>query len=231
MSESNRYWDYVATQADKHENHARESFTDLIKVTFPDLVTYVDQIFWVNGAVLYMNSYLGIPQRKIGKLLGLSQFGVSKRFRSSKSKLKLTMSRPYQSIDALNRILNRILPKNLVEPLVQFHFIGVMSMVIFLGNCSTSSLSTSTKIKTALNIIKKLDEMNSLDEINRFFNKLKLSPVTPEEFDGLKNNIHKLNEFYIKLKDSKLYGNFSFRKNNGIRFKGDPYELFGFEED
>lgn len=93
MQEVTNYWDWVSSK-DKVDYGDKESIRNLFKDCFENIKPEVMKLFWVDINCLYLNYYYDIPQKQIGKYLGISQLGVCKRLRIGVKKLKTILKQP-----------------------------------------------------------------------------------------------------------------------------------------
>lgn len=210
----NAYWDYVSvTRSNPEDKKEKDPFKETIKETFQDLLPYVNQLYWANAVVIYLNAYLGISQTKIAKLLGISQFGVSKRYRASKNKLKFVMTKPIKDRNKLSSSLNTLLPSEYAEPIIVFYSFNLISIT-----CRTINTVGVTKINN--NFIKGVDllEQYALVESHEGFVKImeEHNMPVPEVLDWIKYKTFaiRMEKFLRETKESCLYGNYFFKVND-----------------
>jgi len=160
--ENKNYWDYVSVRANNNQKKEKDPFKSALMDTFPDIAEkIIDKLFWVNAMVLYLNVYCGLSQTNIAKLLNISQFGVSKRYRSSKNKIKIILNRPIHSNDKLRELLEKFFPNKEIEPIIVFYSIGLFSMtnrILFNVKYTTISAVLRNAIKHMTDICSLSDE-------------------------------------------------------------------------
>jgi len=210
----NAYWDYASVnQANPEDKKEKDPFKETIKETFQDLLPYVNQLYWANAVVIYLNAYLGISQTKIAELLGISQFGVSKRYRASKNKLKFIMTKPVKDRNKLSSNLDILLPSEYAEPIVIFYSFNLISIT-----CRTMSTVGVTKINN--NFIKGVDLLERYAKVETkegFVAIMKeYDLLIPEHMDWMlhKTFAIRMEKFLRETKESCLYGNYFFKMND-----------------
>ena len=199
---------------------------------FPDVLHYVNQLFWVNAVILYMNTYLKIPQVVIANFFGMSQYGVSKRYRSSKKKLKNIMRKPFTSRDKLFSYMSVILPCDIAEVMSLYYNFNLVSVSNQIISSTVSSISFTTKINKGMSILKTY--YDSIDDKDNFIKLIKrYNPdfnYSENDVDKLTNFVKRVYEYISDIKSQHLYGSYMFKKLDKKRFDFDEKDLFGYEE-
>ena len=218
LDENKNYWDYVSVKGqDEEDKREKDPFKSALKETFPDIADkIIDKLFWVNAMVLYLNVYCELSQTNIAKLLNISQFGVSKRYRSSKNKIKFIMNKPIHSHSKLRELLQKFFSKRDVEILVVFYSVGLFSMTNrILFNVKYTTLSFGIK-----NAYKKMEKICNLSD-EEFIKKYSHASV----FD--KQTLCRVKDYFAILINSQLTGNFLFKiKEYEGRFNFDDKVIF-----
>lgn len=218
LDKNRNYWDYVSVrQQDSDVKKEKDSFKSALKETFPDIADkIIDKLFWVNAMVLYLNVYCELSQTNISKLLNISQFGVSKRYRSSKNKIKFIMDKPIHNNSKLRELLQKFFPKREIEILITFYSIGLFSMTNrILFNVRYTTLSMS--IKNAYNRMERICSLSDKEFMSRFRN--------VSMYD--KQMLCRVKDYFKALIDNQLTGNFLFKiKEYEGRFNFDDKVIF-----
>lgn len=87
------YWDFISTQ-DIIDYSDVDTLNSIAIDSFENLQPLLEDMTWVDANVLYLALIYEINQSQIGDYLGISQFGVSKRYRKALQRLKTKASRP-----------------------------------------------------------------------------------------------------------------------------------------
>ena len=208
MNKDSNYWDWVSVnQVDNKK--VKDEFKEILKEVFPTVENEINELFWVNAIILYFNTYCGASQHSIAKLFNLSQFGVSKRYRSSKSKLKVILKRPFKNKNKVKSIFNKVLPKEMVEPILIYYFTGVISITSMYMNKNVQK-----KVIRALeiiNILAKIDDIHLFEKMLNYYNPTK---KTPKETEFLFVAVKSIDNYLAFLKQQMLIGNFFFKMND-----------------
>lgn len=93
MIEKENYWDWVSTQDIQDYSNRDESIQELMLQSIDYIMPYLDDLCWVDANIIYLQAHK-IPQHAIAKYLGISQYGVSKRYHRAMDRLKVKLSRP-----------------------------------------------------------------------------------------------------------------------------------------
>ena len=214
ITNDNFYWDYVSVNASKNTD-CNDSFKTLIKDSFLDIFVYIDQLYWVNAVVLYLNAYIGISQVKISKLLGISQFGVSKRYQSSKNKLKFIMSKPIQDRNKITSILTMLLSHKHYSPLIVFYSFNLMSMMYKVIN-SVGTVKIDNNFNAAMIVLESYANATNEEEFYRIM-KVELGVVhLGIHWEDYKLDAGRLINFFKSTRQQCLYGNYLFKANDKI---------------
>jgi len=227
--QDNSYWDYVSVN--KSDDGNREGIKDLIKDSFLTVVPYLNQLYWVDAIVFYMNAYLDIPQVKIAEILGLSQFGVSKRYRSSIKKLKSVFNKPFKDTGILIDRLGVILPESYIEKIILYYFFTTFSLSAKMsGDMSPSSVVL--KINKITDVLVEYAEADTKEQFISLVKKYKPDMID-KDLDNLDWEVYyttvvKLLRYINTLKSTHSYGSYIFKINDKKRSEGfDIYEEFG----
>jgi len=227
--QDNSYWDYVSVN--KNEDYNKEGVKDLVKDAFLTLVPYLNQLYWVDATVFYMNAYLDIPQVKIAEILGLSQFGVSKRYRSSIKKLKSVFNKPFRDIKVLIDRLGMLLPEDSVEKIILYYSFTTFSLSAKMSG-DVSSSSVVLKINRIIDTLVEYAEAGTKEQFLSLVKKYKPN-ITDEELKNLNWKVYyttvvKLLKYIDVLKSTHSYGSYIFKINDKKRSEGfNIYEDFG----
>lgn len=87
------YWDFISAQ-DLIDYSDVDTLNSIAIDSFENLQPMLEDMTWVDANVLYLALIYEISQSQIGDYLGISQFGVSKRYRKALQRLKTKASRP-----------------------------------------------------------------------------------------------------------------------------------------
>jgi hypothetical protein len=196
-----------------------------------DIVPYINQLYWVNAVVLYLNAYVGVSQTKISQMLGISQFGVSKRYQASKNKLKFVMTKPIKDRSRLKQILSTILPTKYCSPLIVFYSFNLMSITYrVMGNVGTVKINNNFKLAVSL-----LKEYSECETEHQFKNIMEREGLKTKDLDNWKiyhTSSKKLYTFFNDTRQMCLYGNYLFKANDDKnRADFDKHCTFGFDDD
>jgi len=223
------YWDKVSSDKiiDYTNKNHKDEYKVILSEIFPDLLQYMNQLYWVNATMLYMNAYLGVSQKKISSMFGISQYGVSKRYRASKKKLKIIMSKPYHNRNRVFNILNIILNHKDAEILFVYYNINMFSLVKVIMSSTMSVSSSNDKLNRVLevfnNIYKRRNDKESMFVYIKAHN---IHFDMDSDYEKLKISIEKLHDFFESIKRECLYGSYLFKKNDNDRNNFDSECLF-----
>lgn len=106
-----------------------ESIKDLLRSTFHFIRPSLEELFWVDFNVLYLNKVCGVPQVKVAEIMGMSQLGVSKRVRTSVVKVRNLIKRPESDILRVRSDFQMLLGSSLVETLLLYYQVKTFSVV------------------------------------------------------------------------------------------------------
>lgn len=127
---------------------------DLFSNSFSFLKPLLDDLHWVTANCVYLNLVCGLQQSEVAKILGISQFAVSKRMRGGILKLKSLLMRP-ESGDRVFLDLGQILGSGDLDIMTLLYFYRTYSQSgFFHRNVTESTLR--------LKVFSILDYMESL---------------------------------------------------------------------
>lgn len=134
------YWDYVST-LDTVE--PRETIRELVKAAYPLFLTFLDELFFIEANLIFLNLVHEIPQQEIASVImrgGISQMGVSKRVNAGMKKIKTLIKRPEIDRNIIRTDLQMLLPKQYVEVVQLYYFYKTYAFVSELTGLSTSGV-------------------------------------------------------------------------------------------
>lgn len=118
--------DYLANLSQDQEG---ETLKDLMREHYDIFRPYLDSLFHVEANCIYLNLICGVPQTKIGEVLGISQYGVSKRVRGGLNKLIHLVKIPETNRVILRQDFETLLPRNKSEVLFLYYFLRTFALV------------------------------------------------------------------------------------------------------
>lgn len=123
MEES--YLDYLAniTEADMGE-----TLRTLVRDYYDAFKPYLDELIHVEANSIYLNLVCGVSQERIGQLLGISQYGVSKRVRGGLSKLSHLLKIPEKNRSIVKQDFDELLPAHSSEILLLYYFLRTFAI-------------------------------------------------------------------------------------------------------
>jgi len=214
----NDFWDYVSTveHIGYHDKKVRDEFKEIMREILPDIKNILDQIYWVNALVLYLNTYCFVSQNKIAEILNISQFGVSKRYRASKNKIKRVTKIPIKSRKKVINILSKFIKWEHLEIVVMYYFIGVKSMVQRITGKSSNKVNLV--IDKSLKVIKYFGECDK-DEFVKRINRHNIE-IDDDKIEYYFNKIKSINRYFKYVKEDINTGSFTFRNTENNKYRG-----------
>ena len=134
------YWDYVST-LDTVE--PRDTIRELVKDAYPLFLTFLDELFFIEANLIFLNIVHEIPQQEIAQVImrgGISQMGVSKRVNAGMKKIKTLIKRPEIDRNIIRTDLKMLLPKQYIEVVQLYYFYKTYAFVSELTGLSTSGV-------------------------------------------------------------------------------------------
>jgi len=216
------FWNWVFSLT---PTEGEESIKDIFQSAFPFAKHLLDDLYWVSANVIYANLVCGASQLSVGKILDMSQYGISKKVKSGIEKLRLVVIRPESDREILREDLYKMLPPNEVETLLIYYNTKTFSMTTkIIGNITEGAvrvriMNSITKL-TAVSLAPSIDELLSVIEKNGVhdFQKIKESIFIDEHNAEI---IQNMASRYIKYLEIVLsmnnYSDFMWKKMDGNR--------------
>ena len=156
-----------------------ETIKDLLRETFHFIRPSLEELYWVDFNVLYLNKVCGVPQIKVADIMGMSQLGVSKRVRTSVVKVRNLIKRPESDILRVRKDFQMLLAPSLVETLVLYYQVKTFSVVSrILGGVKEGAVRV--RVTQALS---QLRDLVSQESRPKFLQTLR--SIRPQRYDAL----------------------------------------------
>lgn len=200
----NSYMDYLST-LDRQESG--EGIKDLFKDHFDIIRPLLNDVYWVDAFTAYLNYTCGVSQTKIGKLVNMSQLGVSRRARSCIKKLSLHLEKPEKNSDKVKKDLAIIFDESFIEPLALYYFISSFSLI----NRITGNVFFRNKIISAKEYMDKLQSCkNKKDFIKALkYNKKEIiKRIEKGGFERLYAMVVRYNTYFGTLLKTNTYSHY-----------------------
>lgn len=157
MDES--YLDYLQT-LDTVE--VGDSLKDLMRENFSAFSHYLDGLYHVEATCIYLNVVCRVPQKKVARMLGISQYGVSKRVRSGIDKLPHLLRSPERDRVVVKADLFELLPPVTAEVVFVYYHLNTYSWsgrILGRSSCTVKDI-----VKRGLSTLRSLADSTSVLE-------------------------------------------------------------------
>ena len=215
------YWDYISTLSPKE---SKETIKELCQNNFYFLRPYMDELFWVDSNVVFLNLVCGVPQMVVARIMGSSQLGVSKRVRTSWKKIRNILLRPEKDVVRVRKDFQMILGKSLVETAVVYYQLKTFSVTAkFLGGVKEGAVRVRVH-----QVLEQLEEVSSCQTEKNLLDLLveKIQPMRLDEFrhklstDGFNSILDMASrylEYFRLILPVGYYSDFIYKKFDGLR--------------
>lgn len=153
---------------DFNEVEFESNLKDLFSNSFQFLKPLLDELHWVTANCVYLNLVCGLQQSEVAKILGISQFAVSKRVRGGILKLKSLLMRP-ESGDRVFLDLGLVLPSGSLDIMVLLYFYRTYSQSGFFHRSVTES-TLRLKVFGILDYMRSLLDLSG--DLDSFYKRL-----------------------------------------------------------
>lgn len=155
----NNYIDYLSTLP---QEEAGDTLKDLMRDNYEFFKHYIDELFHVEANYIYLNLVCGVSQTRIAEIIGVSQYGVSKRIASGLNKLSYLLKIPEKSKQVVKEDLYELLP--LFEADVTFNYYFMKTYALTGRVMVIDANLVNNIIFNSLQMLDKLAKSNTLTE-------------------------------------------------------------------
>lgn len=226
------YWDWVSTQ-EILAPEDKEDIRTLIKDCFEFIKPYMDELFWVEANIIYLNYVHNISQHTIAKYLDVTQLAVSKRLHSGVKKLKLALKRPTKNSMEVLDFLGKVLPEKKAYIAMVYYFSKSYSHTAILCEMSVTRvreiilhlIEVLREVKEAddsrlVKVVKTHSEVINIPDIvmknndTKRYEFLKDLEIHKRDF---RESVGKYLEYYELLISSNNFGDYLFKRDEKVR--------------
>jgi hypothetical protein len=199
-----------------------ESLKDIIKEEYLFFSKYLNDLYFVEANIVYMNYVANVPQVKIAEIFNIKQYGVSKRISSALKRLSIQLKAPDSQVKDSYIFLNKLIshPKSYV--IVIWYALKTISAVALSARASNSIISQT--ISETKKTLKDYAECNNVHEFVKVMALNKRVEELDEDFiESLHNDYsfflvvrHKIKSHIKYIEELQSYnsrGSHNFRKD------------------
>lgn len=153
---------YIDYLANINNSELGESLKDLMRDYYEFFMPYLDELYHVEANFIYLNMICGVSQARIASIVGISQYGVSKRVKAGLNKLTNLIKIPEKDKKRVRYDLEFLLPLDQSELIFNYYFFRTFALTgRMLGLDSSLVNSQVDKIVKALRQYEVCDNLKS----------------------------------------------------------------------
>lgn len=218
MKSDKYYWDYISSLT---PSESKETIKGLCQENFHFLRPVLDELFWVDSHVVFLNLVCGVPQMKIASIMGTSQLGISKRVRSAWKKIRVILMRPESDVFKIRSHFHCILSGSLVETALIYYQIKTFSVTSrILGGVKEGAvrvrihqvLEDLKKVKGCGNIREMVEAIREIKPLEEEFVLKRLSDMGEPYFEFLRDTAERYLGYFELVLPVGYYSDFIYKK-------------------
>jgi hypothetical protein len=222
------YIDYLSTLP---QNEVGESLKDLIRDNYDFFKHYLDELFHIEANYIYLNLVCGVSQTRIAEMIGVSQYGVSKRITAGLNKLSYLIRIPEKNRAVVKKDLSILLPTLEADVVFNYYFMktyaltgrlmnldhNLVNSVVTSGINMLHKLAKATDLRSFLTTFIANHNLNikSMQELEVYhpavFDKCVYFKNHPEEIEGLVLSAQRYVTYIQNLIKVSSYGDYTFK--------------------
>lgn len=189
------YIDYLSTLP---QDEMGDTLKDLMRDNYEFFKHYLDELYHVESNYIYLNLVCGVSQTRIGKMVGVSQYGVSKRISSGLNKLSYLLKIPEKNKSIVKQDLDMLLPLLEADILFNYYFLKTYALTGRVMNIDHNLVNNL--VTSGIQILVRLSESDSLGKFISIY--LESHKITFKSINDLKVKYPYIYNKIIHIKDN-----------------------------